>query len=318
MFLHLQIFTIEGAPGALKVNLFCKANEAGMSVDQRILIESLETLGCAVFLVHDKKNLPPKADINIFMEILSPGCFKKASQNWFIPNPEWYRQPLELLEKIDLILCRTREVERIFQERRMNTYYLGFTTTDHYDPSIPKRYDRLIHAAGRSQQKGTKPIVEAWCRNPNFPNLLIVKNQGRKEYPRLPNLEWLRWLEEEKLRHYQNTYGIHLCLSETEGYGHYLAEAMAMGAVIITTDAPPMNEFIQDPRCLVPYSSSKPQSLGINYYVNPEAVEAKIKEILKLSWEELEAVGDNNRDTYLRMKYEFMDQLASLLESIAP
>lgn len=313
-----QMFSLEGADKQLKINLFCKANGAGMGVDQKILVDSLETFGCSVHL-HDKskEKLPPKADINIFVEILQSNCMKTAPLNWFIPNPEWYKQPLPLLDKIDLILCRTREVERIFQERGSNTYYLGFTTFDHYNPEIQKLYDRFIHVAGRSQQKGTPAILDAWSQNPTFPELLVIKREGRQDRPKLKNLTWYRLLDEETLRQYQNEYGIHLCLSETEGFGHYLAEAMAVGAVVITTDAPPMNEFITDPRCLVPYSHTAPQHLGINYYVDAEAVATKIEEILQLSEEELAQIGLDNRAAYIRMKNDFMERLANLLQSIS-
>ncbi|MES2199112.1 MAG: glycosyltransferase [Chlamydiota bacterium] len=66
---------------------------------------------------------------------------------------------------------------------------------------------------------------------------------------------------QEDLRKIQNKTGIHLCPSEVEGFGHCIFEALSTGAVVITTDAPPMNEFIKDPRCLVPFSHSAPTHL---------------------------------------------------------
>jgi glycosyltransferase involved in cell wall biosynthesis len=37
-----------------------------------------------------------------------------------------------------------------------------------------------------------------------------------------------------------------ICLSKTEGWGHYLHEALACGKPIIAIDAPPVNEFVVD------------------------------------------------------------------------
>ncbi len=181
-----------------------------------------------------------------------PRYLDSNALNWFIPNPEWYVQPRALLNKVDLVLCRTREVEKIFQELDKNTYYLGFTTPDHANSEIVKSYECFLHVSGKSRQKGSGPIIETWAKNPSFPDLIIVKT-SKLLFQELPNLVWYHWMETEALRHLQNSFGIHLCLSETEGFGHYLMEAMSMGAVVITTDAPPMNEFIKDPRCLAPY-----------------------------------------------------------------
>lgn len=47
-----------------------------------------------------------------------------------------------------------------------------------------------------------------------------------------------------QVRRFQSEHPIHICASEREGFGHYLNEARAAGAFIITTDHPPMNEFV--------------------------------------------------------------------------
>jgi glycosyltransferase involved in cell wall biosynthesis len=50
----------------------------------------------------------------------------------------------------------------------------------------------------------------------------------------------------DDLRHLQKTSGVHLCPSSREGFGHYINEARAMSAFIMTTDYGPMNGFVDD------------------------------------------------------------------------
>ncbi|KAF6265542.1 hypothetical protein COO60DRAFT_1697805 [Scenedesmus sp. NREL 46B-D3] len=48
----------------------------------------------------------------------------------------------------------------------------------------------------------------------------------------------------EDVRALQTSIGLDICPSEREGFGHYLNEARAAGAFVMTTDHPPMNELV--------------------------------------------------------------------------
>jgi glycosyltransferase involved in cell wall biosynthesis len=302
------------SPRQLRINLISQRNGKGLEADQDILKEALEKLGCLVNNIDFEEAKWSKADINVFFQILIPAKFPWAPLNWFIPNPEWYQQDIKLLEKIDLILCRTRETERIFRNLGKQVYYLGFTSHDCYQETIQKNYSHLFHLAGGSLLKGTSAIQNIWHSHPHFPLLTVVKYPSDFIFSQ-SNLKWIpHRLPLNQLRLLQNECGIHLCPSETEGFGHYIIEGMSTGAVVVTTDAPPMNEFITDHRCLVPYAQKAPSYLATNYSVDAKELQNKIEYLIHLPRKELQAIGRKNRMMYSQKKQEFYEQLKELID----
>jgi len=303
-----------------KINIFSQNNGKGLQQSRRILKEALEELGHEVFEIERSDHIhiqEPNVDINIFIESLVPEWFPYAQLNWFIPNPEWYMQSLDLLNKIDLVLCRNRLVENIFKPLVKSTYFMGFSSQDLYEQQIEKNFSSCLHLAGGSPYKGTKTIIQAWSEKQLVPLFLQV-SVYKKQYPLEPSINWiLNRLPDDQLRTLQNQCGIHLCLSEVEGWGHYLVEGMSTKAVIITTDAPPMNEYITDKRCLVPYEKAIPCYLGTRHFVNPQTFTNVLLDLLSLPEDELQKIGEKNREKYLEMTNEFKENLKVLMESVS-
>ncbi len=123
-------------------------------------------------------------------------------------------------------------------------------------------------------------------------------------------------MTDEKLMYLQNQCGIHLVPSETEGFGHSMCESMSCGAVILTTNAPPMNEFIVRSECLIDYQRSQPQFLAVNYTIDPKKLEKCVEFILSCPIKELKKMGQTNRQRYLENKKIFQDNLKKLFGSI--
>lgn len=307
--LHLQ------AKQCICVNLICPANGKGLEVDGKVLEKELRALKIIVrrFQGHEQEDIP-FADVNIFCEALRTQFFSQARLNWFIPNPELYEQCPTLLNDIDLILCRTKEIDRLFQELGCNTYYLGFTTVDARVTSLEKDFSSFIHIGGSSKRKGTLLTAEVWRNNPHFPPLTILSEL--REVEGMPSsVTWHFRLPYSSLRELQNRCGIHLCLSETEGFGHTILEGLSCGSVVVTVDAPPMNEFISDPRFLVPCEKKTPINLGVLYIPSLEAAENAINAVLSLNEEELREAGKANRERYLQMRSDFKKRLRTLFRS---
>jgi glycosyltransferase involved in cell wall biosynthesis len=299
----------------LTINIYTNFNGIGLETDERVLRKAIEKLGHTVnsFYWGTEKN--QEADINIFIEQIVIDKIPLAKRNWFISNPEWYGQDKKLLKQMDLILCRTQQSLQIFQYLK-NTYYLGFTSPDAYRPEIPKEFSHWVHLPGASNfQKGTKDVMLAWRHYPGLPEMILVDWTGTLS-TRAPNLTIIpHKVSLDEYRRLQNQYIFHLCPSSSEGFGHYIMEAMSAGAVILTTNGAPMNELIRDPRCLIPVKSSAPYRMGTRYDIHPIYMRHKIVALSKLSEEELLAIGMANRQEYLRRTQEFHERLKLLLDT---
>ena len=250
--------------------------------------------------------------INIFCEEIFETWLNTAKTNVLIPNQEWCRPAtVDLLPQMNRIFCKTRYAETIFKDMGCNTTYIGFTSEDHCDKSIKKNYSKFLHIAGKSLQKGTVPIVRTWSRHPEWPNLTIITHNPAliSEYI-APNITIESQVSTERLLFLQNECGLHLCLSEAEGFGHVINEARACGAVVVTTDAPPMNELIKpEYGFLVEYARSSPQSLGANYYVDEEALAYTINLIVNVDIELLIRMGQLARVAYINGATDFQRRL---------
>lgn len=311
--LCMMIASMSFQLSAININIFCKMNGAGLERDGKILQEELTKLGHTVQIItiSEDEMIIPEVDVNIFIEVPYYDYFPYAKKNYFIPNPEFYHYELELIPKFDLILCRTKEVERIFKSFTDKTFYLGFTSLDRYDPRYKKDFTKFLHVAGQSWEKGTRRLFQFWGQCPHFPILTAIQRYGISD-PRLSNLIFFEMLPENELIQLQNECGIHLCPSETEGYGHCLNEGLSAGAIVITLNAPPMNEFVKNPNLLVSYSFSGKLYLANTYFFEFGSMEEKINYILNLPLEDLEKISKKNRSTFKKRKKIFIKKLKKI------
>ncbi|MCB1704892.1 MAG: glycosyltransferase family 4 protein [Halioglobus sp.] len=262
-------------------------------------------------------------DVNLFLEDISPGFFRYAKANMFIPNPEWFKANQHRhLGGIDTVLCKSRDAQDTFSRLQCNTRFIGFTSEDRGDrtgATAPE--NTFFHMAGRSWQKGTAALVALWLRHPEWPVLTVVQNartysQAKVQPVVAPNIRHLLTrLDDAELQQLQNRHAIHLCPSEAEGFGHCIAEAMSCGALTLTTDAPPMNELITPERgVLVQYHRTRRQRAGVNYYVDPVDLERKIQHILALDAPARQALGDSARQWFQENDRLFRRRLIEALE----
>ncbi len=242
--------------------------------------------------------------------------FSAAHEHVLIPNQEHFPlRHLPRLKRISKVFAKTRHAEEIFNKLGMPTVYIGFTSQDCLLNEVEKDWSRFFHLAGASIAKGTESILKLWGRHPEWPELVLVQKEKRAPAKVPPNVTLIsEYLDDRKLQEIQNACGVHLCPSRAEGWGHYLIEALSCGAVVVTTDAPPMNEHIM-PECgiMVPYAAIEPRNLGTYYHVDEAALERTIQNLIDRPDAEKADLGQKARERYLAIDSAFHARIAGIL-----
>jgi len=276
-------------------------NGVGLQRDYELLRRELEIRGHIVrgvqfnarpFLVHG-------ADVNIFLEVVNPAAFGAATKQWAIPNPEWWFSGWDSYPW-DVILAKTRDCERIFKAKVGDKCrYLGWIARDLYDSTIPKER-KFLHVSGKSRFKNTAAVVLG-CHRAGVRLTLIGE----------PHPAMRQRVNEPELKRLMNSHFCHIMPSAYEGYGHVLHEAMACGQVIITTNAPPMNEII--PSVLVPSIGTATHHAGLLHRVSPLDLARAITTVLNFPPEQIEAFQQEGRAQYEQERGEFLQALDALV-----
>jgi glycosyltransferase involved in cell wall biosynthesis len=343
----------ERPDGGLLVNVVGRDHGGGLTTDMEILAGALRKAGCRVrFNGHVSRHkrgevhrivrgvglrvrhgvgwigADPIYDINLFLESIASRYLPHARLNCFLPNPEWFRESTrDYLHRIDCVLCKTRTAVDIFKPLASDVRYLGFTSADRLDGEHSQPDELLcLHGAGGSLSKGTSAVVEAWLRHPEWPHLIVIQHpfayggEPMERYPHAANIEYVfDRLDDATWRRYQNECAVHVCPSEAEGFGHVLVEAMSCGAVLVTTDGPPMNELVTiDRGLLVRPARAEPMRLGTAYYVDIEDLERQVDRVVRMTREQRRLLGNNARRWYETQSAAFAQRLEQFIDEHRP
>ncbi|MBT8037054.1 MAG: glycosyltransferase [Verrucomicrobiae bacterium] len=307
-----------------KINIIARTNGVGLDRDVDLIHSALTAAGFEVTVSHCRGISPlrtlfpgtPRFDANIFLERVFPRWFGTAKTNLLIPNQERFpHRHLKHLRHIDHILCKSRHAEEIFQGLGYSTHFTAFTSSDLLDASIEPDYQSFFHLAGRSTLKGTETILKLWKKHPEWPTLTVVqcKENAPESVPKNVCLV-TDYIPHEEIKALLNSHGVHLCTSLSEGWGHYIVEAMSCRAVVVTTDAPPMNELITPARGIpVPYHHSEPRHLGTNFHIDPDKLEKNIQDLLLMTPEQKQSYGAHARLWFEENDREFRQNLPQVI-----
>jgi glycosyltransferase involved in cell wall biosynthesis len=322
-----------------RINLIAWDNKVGLSTDVNLLACALRAGGYAVHFSTLRRGKLRKwsrplrlrmryawhrlrgadcYDVNLLLEHVRPEDLPFARRNLLIPNPEWcLPRDVELLPRIDGVLVKTHHAEPIFEALACHTAFVGFTSVDRLDASVP-RERTFFHLAGRSINKGTDRLMSLWRRHPEWPRLTVVQSPrtGVPGTPAANIVHRIDYIDDAELKRLQNAHAFHVCCSETEGFGHYIGEAMSVGAVVLATDAPPMNELVTPARGvpIACYETGR-QHLATTYNFSESALEAVVQRCIAMDEAERDTLGSNARAWFEQNSAGFASRLRDGIET---
>ena len=310
------------------VLIIVKDNSYGLTRDAALLAEELRRAGQTVSVIgHRERGLlgralgwargPQLARIAVHVERAFPNWRRAADIHYLIPNQERFpRRHIARLGWIDLVLAKTHHAETIFRELDVPTSYLGFVSEDRLSPDVDRDWTSLFHLAGANTLKGTEDILALWRAHPEWPELVLVQKEKLAPKSVPANVRLIaRYVDDAELQLLQNRHALHLCPSRAEGWGHHIVEAMSCGALVLTTDAPPMNELVPpDTGVPVPYAKTEPRHLGTNYFVDIKALETAVERIIAMPVPDKRALGDKARSRYEAICANFKRNVSALFQ----
>jgi hypothetical protein len=328
----------------LKLRLIGKSNGVGLSRDLELLAGALSASGCEV-TPHpcerrDRKRRrsllarlamhvgrlrgaapDPPFDVNVMLEHVWPQFVRQARCNVLVPNPEWTdRRDVAMLGIADRVWAKTAVAEQLFAARGSRVLRIGFDSQDRLERAV-ERLPQFLHLAGRSPLKGTQRLLALWQRHPEWPRLTLLQDTpaGNAGAPAAgANIVHRHgFVNDQDLRTLQNAHRFHLCLSEAEGWGHYIAEALSVGALTFTCDAPPMNELVSAGRgVLVGAQLGEQHNLARLARFDEQALETAIARALLLDTTQLDVIGEAARGWFLANKQGFLARVQSAVDDL--
>jgi glycosyltransferase involved in cell wall biosynthesis len=227
------------------------------------------------------------------------------------------------LKKFNIhIFAKTPSVyKRIKSMFGNNVSFIGWTSRDMYDSSVSKLYE-CLHLKGVSKYKRSQELIDTWALHPEWPMLHVVSygTESTNGYLRLPcpvkvkeNITLYQYkLDYDDLKTLMNTCRYHICPSYSEGFGHYINEGRSTDATVFTTNLPPMNELVKDPRCLFDVQEVVQVMLGQGAKVSRESLEKTLAPMFNDS----EFLETGSRENYLKERYFFEVSLKKTLTKI--
>ncbi|KAH9084241.1 hypothetical protein Ae201684P_020490 [Aphanomyces euteiches] len=256
-----------------------------------------------------------------------------------MPNIEMYELKAEHYNRADIVLAKTKDAYRRITYKQSNSIdkssAVRFTQHTSSDPTVflqplpPKNFDKLtiFHAGGSSAHKNTPAILDCWQSRPDFPTVHIYsKNKWYSEHlsviPSNVDLNLGGEMSSVELGRKMAEASVILCPSAMEGFGHYINQARASGALVVTTNGTPMNEFVDNATGVLIDATPRQQGgevlMGENteWNVEANAICAAVDKVLAMSPSERKAKARAGRLQYEEQVHFFENAMNQLRQHL--
>jgi len=275
----------------VKINLISRDNGVGLTTDMELLEAIFRPAGHDVMRVSWRDRAMRRCQVAIFLELFNPALMPYAAKSVGIFNLEWFEPRWRpWLPRLRQLWAKSVESHQTMRQWGLrNVHHTGFAGRDMLDESVPREL-RCVHLAGHSSLKGTEQVIQAWRLDPGLPELTII---SEREWDAPTYVRQLRGhIAEADKRRELNAAAIHVCPSRSEGWGHYITEALSMRATVVTTDASPMNEHVRPEHgVLVPSTVAGRRNFADDHAVSPHAVAEAVRRAADMSEQERATVG---------------------------
>lgn len=267
----------QGGAAPASVRILVKFLKSGLALDAAVVNAVFPN--AAVFAVGDRRDgADDPVDVQFHLEhyLAQGGAYPTARDYIFVNQEFLYDWDLEALTAGKVVaLCKTLCARDVLADLGVKGVLTGFTTPDIRDKGVARDPHLVVHLAGLSWLKGTLEVLRGWFEHGGaaLDAVLFVTCQHADHAPASAALAYWDSLGAERGAEYRGVAGlerkgnvylarhilpaeaiadlanaaaVHLCPSPTEGWGHIVNNARAVGAVVITSDAAPMNELVDD------------------------------------------------------------------------
>jgi 1,2-diacylglycerol 3-alpha-glucosyltransferase len=167
-------------------------------------------------------------------------------------------ETVPFFEAYDFLICNTKRHASVFPNHPQCIYIPWGTDLELFKPlEKPREHDYVtfFHSAGYSpDRKGTDILIEAFAKLDNASAKLIIHSQSSlaEHFPNLRDIIQ-RLIKAGRLELIERTItapgvyylgDVYVYPTKLEGIGLTIAEALSCGLPVITSNYPPMNEFI--------------------------------------------------------------------------